>query len=175
MTELRERLNVEVDIVLCDTTEGHKTCYIALLHYITLSRSGICSIISDTTALWHATSSPSEVKEFNCQNNLPFKPLVMITRHSILGSDCIDSYFDALSANWLLSDCSLIVLWVLSECSLSAHWVLTDCWLVPDWLLEDLNQKYEERALCNGRTDRQTHIVTPWAPVGAKNFALRFS
>ena len=39
-----------------------------------------------------------------------------------IGSDCIDSYFDALSALW----------------------VLTDCWLIPDWLLEDLSQNDED-------------------------------
>ena len=38
------------------------------------------------------------------------------------GSDCIDSYFDALIALW----------------------VLTDSWLIPDWLLEDLSQNDED-------------------------------
>ena len=56
-----------------------------------------------------------------------------ITRRSILGSDCIDSYLDALGAHWVLSDCSLFALWVL-----------TDRWLIPDWLLEDLSQNDED-------------------------------
>ena len=37
-----------------------------------------------------------------------------------IGSDCIDSYFDALSAHWFLCNCSL-------ECSLTADLFLTDC------------------------------------------------
>ena len=60
------------------------------------------------------------------------------------------------------SDCmSLIVmLWLLSECSLSALWVL--------WLLSDLDRRWRLTALDNFSLDRQTEIVTPWAPVGAK-------
>ena len=50
-----------------------------------------------------------------------------ITRRSILGSDCIDSYFDALSALWLRSYCSPSALWLISECSLTADLFLTDC------------------------------------------------
>ena len=78
-----------------------------------------------------------------------------ITRHSILGSDCIDSYFDALIALWLLSDCSL-----------SALWVLTDCWLIPDWLLKDLSQKIEGWLLLTslGLTDGWTKINISWSP-----------
>ena len=41
-------------------------------------------------------------------------------------------------------------------------------------MLEDLSQKDEERLLCHGRTDRQKHIVTPRAPVGAKNMMNDF-
>ena len=67
-----------------------------------------------------------------------FKVNYFLTRRSILGSDCNDSYFDAMSALWLHSDCSLIALWVLFECLLSAHWVLTYSWLItwrfePEW------------------------------------------
>ena len=44
-----------------------------------------------------------------------------------IGSDFIDSYFDALSAHWVLSGCSLSALWVLTECSLTADLFLTNC------------------------------------------------
>ena len=50
-----------------------------------------------------------------------------VTRRSIFkGSDCIGSYFDALSALWLFFKCFLSALWVLSECSLTADLFLTD-------------------------------------------------
>ena len=61
---------------------------------------------------------------------------------SILGSDCIDSYFVALSA-----------LWVLSECSLIAHWLLTFSWLIA-WRFEP--EWWRLTALDNFVTDRQT-------------------
>ena len=52
-----------------------------------------------------------------------------------IGSDSIDSYFDALSALW----------------------VLTDCWLMSDWLLEDLSQNDEDWLLYTFLAlDRQT-------------------
>ena len=61
------------------------------------------------------------------------------------GSDCIDSYFDALSALWLLSDYSLIALWKLTECSEGS--------LIALW-------------------PRMMKISISWAPVGAKNIDL---
>ena len=72
-------------------------------------------------------------------------PLVVNEQDAVfIGSDCIDSFLDALSAHWLLSKCSLSVLWVLSECtlmlfesSLSAFWVLSECSLSAPWVLSN--------------------------------------
>ena len=88
-------------------------------------------------------------------------------------SECSLSYLRvlsdwSLSTLWVLSVCSVIALWVLSECFLTYCW--HGNWLLTDWLLKDLSQKVDEFQLCNGRTDGRTHIVTPWAPVGAKNY-----
>ena len=70
-------MDAVVDNVLCDTTEGHKTCYIALLLYITLS--SICSIINLTQQ--PRNTQPRHLQRSrNCQINLPFKPLVMIKK-----------------------------------------------------------------------------------------------
>ena len=74
------------------------------------------------------TFSISLTKEVIELLDFELKPL---TRRSILGSDCIDSFFDALSALWVLTECSLSAHWVLTECSLVAHLTadlfLTDC------------------------------------------------
>ena len=42
------------------------------------------------------------------------------------------------------------------------------------WSLVMLSQKDEDRTLWHGRTDGRTQIVTPWAPVGAKNIQISF-
>ncbi len=80
-----------------------------------------------------------------------------LTRRSILGSDCIDSYFDALSALWVLPDCSLSALWVFTECSLSAHWVLTYFWLIA-WKSGARMMKIDcSRQTWHERTNRRTN------------------
>ena len=56
-----------------------------------------------------------------------------------------------------------------NKCSLSALWVL-DCSLITLWprkmKIESSRQTWTER------TNERTKIVTPWAPVGAKNHFL---
>ena len=50
-------------------------------------------------------------------NSHQFRICFLLNKTQYLkGSDCIDSYFDALCALWSLSECFLSVLWVLSEC-----------------------------------------------------------
>ena len=74
----------------------------------------------------------------------------------------MDSDFDALSAHCVFTECSLIALYVVFNFFLSARWLL----------LTDLSLKDWEFQLRNGQTDRQTQIVTPKAPVGAKNMYM---
>ena len=50
------------------------------------------------------------------------------------GADCIDSYFDALSA-----------LWVLPECSLTAVLFLTDCLKIWARMIDCSRQVWTER------------------------------
>ena len=62
-----------------------------------------------------------------------------------------DSDFNALSAFYLLSDCSLIALWLFSDCSVTSNWLLTDCWLIA-WRFEP--ERWRESTL--SQTDRRT-------------------
>ena len=75
------------------------------------------------------------------------------TRRSILGSDCMTLISMPLTALSMLADCSLNALIALRLLSDLERWRLT--------ALDKLEP--------DGRTDARTKIVTPWAPVGAKN------
>ena len=68
------------------------------------------------------------------------------------GSDCIDSYFDALS-----TDCSLSALWVLSVCSLSA--LLTPSCQFHTFLLVKVTIPFECICLCVQWAYRHTHTL----------------
>ena len=67
-----------------------------------------------------------------------------------IGSDSIDSYFDALSANCLLPK-------LLSECSPTAYLILAYCLKI--WARMMMIDKFEP--------DERTKISISWAPVGA--------
>ena len=85
------------------------------------------------------------------------------------GSDCIDSYFDAVIALCVFSDCSLSTLWMPFECLLTANLFLTDCLNIWAWIMKIDCSRQTWTAQMDGQINKRTNIVTAWAPVGAKN------